>query len=152
MCKIAALNINGMATTPRIAMLEDFWQKQAIDIIFLQEVTRPVFDDIRGFTAYTNIRTTGRGTAILTRDLIQLTNIVCLSTGMGMAADFQNVSIVNIYARSGAEKMMDREHVFSNELPYLLRGIPPWLLVGGDLNSFLTNLDARGYPNHSLAL
>ena len=100
--KIATLNINGMATPPRIAMLEDFLQKQDVGTIFLQKVTRPVFDDIRGFTAYTNIGTTGRGTAILTRDHIQLTNTVCLPTGMGMAAQFQNITIVNIYAPSGA--------------------------------------------------
>jgi len=78
--KIATLNINGMSTPPRIAMLEDILQKQE-EGIFLQEDTRPVFDDIRGFTAYTNIGTTGRGTAILTRDHIQLTKIVCLPTG-----------------------------------------------------------------------
>jgi hypothetical protein len=63
--KIATLNINGLATPPRIAMLEDFLYKQEIDS-FLQEVTRPVFDDIRGFAAHTNIGITGRGTAILT--------------------------------------------------------------------------------------
>jgi len=84
--KIATLNINGMTTPPRIAMLEDILQKKEIDIIFLQEVTRPVFDDIPGFTVYTNIGTTWRGTAILTRDHIQLTNVVCLPTGRGMAA------------------------------------------------------------------
>jgi len=55
-----------MAAPPRIVMLEDFLHKQEIDIILLQEVTRPVFDDIRGFVAYTNIDITGRGTAILT--------------------------------------------------------------------------------------
>ena len=74
-------------------MLEDVLQKQEVVIIFLQEVTRSVFDDIRGLTAYTNIGTTGRETAILTRDHIQLTNIVCLPTGRGMAAQFQNVTI-----------------------------------------------------------
>ena len=83
--KIATFNINGMAKPPRIAMLEDFLQKQKVDIIFLQEVTRPVFDDIQGFTAYTKIGTTGRGTANLTRDHIQLTNIVCLPNGRRMA-------------------------------------------------------------------
>jgi len=150
--KIATLNINGMATSPRIAILEDFLQKLVIDIVLLQEVTRPVFDDIRGFTAYTNIGTAGRGTAILTRDHIQLTIIVCLPAGRGMAADFQNVTIVNIYAPSGAERMRDRENFFSNELPYLLRGIPPLLLAGGDFNSVLTNLDAIRHPNYSRAL
>ena len=64
-----------------------------------------------------------------------------------MATDFQNVTIVNIYAPSGAERRRDREDFFSNELPYLLRGIPPSLLVGGDFNSVFTNLDATGHPN-----
>ena len=90
--EIATLNINGMATKPRIATLEDFLYKQEIDIILRQEVTRPVFDDIRGFVAYTNIGTTGRGTAILTRDHIQLTKIECVTTGRGIAAVFENVT------------------------------------------------------------
>jgi len=150
--KIETLNINGMTTPPRIAMLEDFLQKQEIDIIFLQEVTRPVFDDIRGFTAYTNIDTTGRVTAILTKDHMQLTNIVCLPTDRGMAAQFQNVTIVNIYAPSGTERNRNRENLFSNELPYLLRDIPPSFLVGGGFNCVLANIDATGHPNYSRAL
>jgi len=109
--KIATFNINGMGMPPRIAMQEDFLQKQEIDIILLQ-VTRPVLDDIRGFTAYTNICSTGRGTAILTRDHIQLTSTVCLPTGRGMAADIQNLTIMNIYAPSGAERRRDRENFF----------------------------------------
>ena len=64
-----------------------------------------------------------------------------------MAAQFQNVTIVNIY---GAERR-DRGNFFSNELPYLLRDIPPSLLVGGDFNSVLTNIDATGHPNYSRA-
>jgi exonuclease III len=68
--KIATININGLATQTPITMLEDFLHKQEKDIIFLQEVTRLVFDDIRGFVAQTNIGTPGRGTAILTRDHI----------------------------------------------------------------------------------
>jgi exonuclease III len=140
-----------MTTPPRIAMLEDFLQKQEIYIIFLQEVTRPVFDDIRGFTAYTKIGITRWGTAFLTLGHIQITNIVCLPTGRGMATQFQYVTIVNIYAPSGAERR-DRENFVSNELPYLLRDIPPSLLVGGDFNCVRTNIDATGHPNYSRAL
>ena len=73
---MAALNVNGMAAQPQITMLEDFLKKkQEIDIILLQEITKPVFDDIRGFVAHTNIGTTGRGTAILSRDQLHFTNI-----------------------------------------------------------------------------
>jgi len=89
-------------------MLEDFLHKQEIYIIFLQEVTRPFFDDIRGFVAHTNIGTTGRGTAILTRDHIQLTNIVRLPKRREMAAAFQNVTLVNIHAPSGAQRRRRR--------------------------------------------
>ena len=42
-------------------MLEDFLQKQEIDIILPKEIKRPVFDDIRGFAAYTNIGSMGQG-------------------------------------------------------------------------------------------
>jgi exonuclease III len=123
--------------------------KQEIDTILLQEVTRSVFDDVRVFEAYTNTGTTERRTAILTRDRVQLTNISCLPTGREIAAQFQNVTIVDIYALSGAERRRDKENLFSNELPYLLRDIPSPPLVGGDLNSVLTNLDATGHPNFS---
>ena len=89
------------------------------------------------------------GEAILTRDHIQITHIII---GRRMAADFQNVTIVNIYAPSGAERKRDRENFFSNELPYLLRGIPPTFMVEGDFNTVLTNLDPTGHPNYSRAL
>jgi exonuclease III len=71
-CKIATLNFNGMATPPRMAMLEDFLQKQEIDIISLKEVTRPVFDDTRGFAVYANIDNSGRWTVILTQTIFNL--------------------------------------------------------------------------------
>jgi hypothetical protein len=69
-----------------------------------------------------------------------------------MAANFQNVTIVNIYASSGAERWRDKENFISNELPYLLRDIPPSPLFGGDFNCVLTNIDATPHPNYSRAM
>ena len=46
-----------------------------------------------------------------------------------MAARFQNVILVNIYAPSGAERR-EREKFFASELPYLLQGIPTSLVMG----------------------
>ena len=80
--------------------------------------------------AHINIGKTGRGTEILTRDQIQLTNIVRLPTGRGMAARLQNVTIVNIYAPAGAEKRREREQFFASEVPLLLQGIPTALVIG----------------------
>jgi hypothetical protein len=42
--------------------------------------------------------------------------------------------------------------ILLHELPYLLRGIPTSLLLGGDFNCVLSGMDATGHPNHSRAL
>jgi len=107
-----------------------------MDIILLQEITKPVFDDIRGFVAHTNIGTTGRGTEILSRDQIQLTNRVRLPKERGMAASFQNVILVNIYEPSGAESRREREQFSASEVPYLLQDIPTSLVMGATSTAF----------------
>ena len=84
-------------------------------------------------------------TAILTLDHIQLTKIVLVPTGREMAAVFQNVRLVNIYAPSGAERRREREEFSSSDLPYILQGTPKALLMGGDFNSILTNADPTGH-------
>jgi exonuclease III len=149
---IATLNINGMSTSTKMAMLTDFLHKHAIDIIFLQEVTRPVFDDVRGYTAHVNIGANERGTAILTRDHLTLTDIERLPTGRGMSACLDGITLVNIYAPSGAERRRERDAFFATDLPYLLRRIPQTLLLGGDFNSVLTHLDSTGQPTLCRAL
>ena len=101
--------------------------------------------------AQTNIGTTGRGTAILSRDQLQLTNIVRLPTGRGMAASFQNLTLVNIYVPSGAERR-EREQFLASEVPYLLQGIPTSLVMGGNFNSVLSNADLTGHTNYSRTL
>jgi exonuclease III len=87
-----------------MAMLEDFFRQQETDFLFLQEVTQPKFDNLRGYTAYTNIGTNRRGTAILTREHLPLTRTVSLPSGRGIAASFQGERLVNIYAPSGGRK------------------------------------------------
>jgi hypothetical protein len=68
-----------------------------------------------------------------------------------MTADFQIVTTVNIYTPPGVE-MRDRGNLFSYELPHQLRGIPPSFLIGGDLNSVLTTLDATAHTKYTRAL
>jgi exonuclease III len=73
--KVATLNINGMTATTRVGMFTDFIHRQALDMIFLQEVTNPDKMQISGYTLHHNVGTTIRGTAILVRDGMTLTNI-----------------------------------------------------------------------------
>ena len=82
---IASLNIYGIANDTRIRMLEVFLWTNDIDIAMLQEVTGPQLDSICRYTKHVNIGTERRGTAILARDGLILTDVRCLPSGRGIA-------------------------------------------------------------------
>jgi len=150
--KVATLNINALASQVKMVKLEDFVHQHEIDFLFLQEVTQPRFDNLRGYTAYTNIGANRRGTAILAREHLPLTRTVSLPSGRGIAVSFQGVWLVNIYAPSGAEKRQEREDFFNLELPYLLIDTLTTLIMGDDYNCVLAKTDATGHFNFSRAL
>jgi len=85
-------------------MLEDFLWRQDIDFALLQEVSHTNSNTIRRYTVHMNTGTDRRGTAILAKDGLDLSNIQCLPPGRGMCASFRGILIVNIYTLSGAEK------------------------------------------------
>jgi exonuclease III len=78
--KIAKINVNGMSSGMRMRMIDEFLQ-QEIEIFLLQEVTHTDFDIIRGYNAQTNGGIHNRGTAMLTREQITLTNTTRLPSG-----------------------------------------------------------------------
>jgi exonuclease III len=81
--KIATLIINGISTIKRIRMLQDFIYKHGLDLILLQEVTDSTISNIQRYTAYINIGSKGRGTAVLAKDCYHITNIQRIPTGRG---------------------------------------------------------------------
>jgi exonuclease III len=87
--KVAILNINVLASQVKMVMFEDFVRQHEIDFLFLQEVTQPKFDNLRGYTAYTNIGTNRRGTAILAREHLPLTRTISLPSGRGIVRVFR---------------------------------------------------------------
>jgi hypothetical protein len=82
--KIGTLNVNGIPLGMGMGMLEEFLHKQEVDILLLQNVTHTTFNMIRGYKAHTYIGINNRGTAMLTRELITLSNITRLPSGRGM--------------------------------------------------------------------
>jgi exonuclease III len=50
--QIASLNIKGLASRAKMAMLEDFLRREEIDILFLQEVTQPSFEVFLSYKTY----------------------------------------------------------------------------------------------------
>jgi len=122
--KIATLNINGMTADGIMGMLNEFMLKQEIDIILLQEVTHTDLESIRGYKTHFNIGINKRGTTILTKEEISLKNITRLPSGRGMAACYQGIWLVNIYAPSGTANRQEREDFYNVELVYLLKSLP----------------------------
>jgi exonuclease III len=128
--KVSTLNINALVSQVKMAMLEDFVRQHEIDFFFLQEVKQPKFANLPGCTAYTNIGTNRRGTAILAREHLPLTRTFSLPSGRGIATSFQGVRQVNIYAPSEAEKPQQKEDFFNLDLPYLLINTPTTMIMG----------------------
>ena len=102
--KIATININGISSANRILLLGEFLFQNDFDIALLQEVTTTNLTSIRNYTVFDNIGTDGRGTAILAKSGINLTDVKRLPSGRGIAASFFGTKTVNIYAPSGAEE------------------------------------------------
>jgi exonuclease III len=85
---VATLNINGITSAIRLRMLDEFLHKQDIDIMLFQEVTDTNVNAINRYKAHVNQGTEGRGTAILTKEGLTISNIKRLPSGRGMAAVF----------------------------------------------------------------
>ena len=130
-------------------MLEEFLHKQGIDIALLQEVTNPNLQSIRRYTAHINQGAEGRGTAILTKEGLSISNIKRLLSGRGMAAIFNGTWILSIYAPSGAEKKTERERFYTNDLTQLLPTTHTELILAGDFNCILDTADSTGHKNFS---
>jgi exonuclease III len=93
-----------------------------------------------------------RGTAILAREHLPLTRTFSLHSGRRIAASFQGVRLVKIYAPSGAEKRQEREDFFILEQHYLLIDTRTTMIMGGDYNCVLAKTDATGHFNFSRSM
>jgi exonuclease III len=150
--KITTLNIIGISSPNKIRMLEDFIHKQDLNWILLQEVTDNIISRIRGYKSYINIGTESRGTTIIIKECYDLTNIKRIPTVRGLAAEFNNIKIVNIYAQSGSERKRDTDSFFNNEVARLLTHPHPYTILVGDFNCVQNKTDCTGTPNPSRLL
>jgi exonuclease III len=75
-----------------------------------------------------------RGTVLVTRTGINLTNVTNLPSGLAIAADYRGTWLINIFTPSGTARRHEREQFYNNEQPYLLRAALAKIIVGGDFN------------------
>jgi exonuclease III len=150
--KIATFNINSISTITRIRMLQDFIYKHDLDVILLQEVTDITISNIQRYTAYINIGSEGRGTAILAKNCYNIANIQSIPTGRGISAHVNGIKIVNIYAPSGSEKKREQDDFYNSDAARLLIHPNPNMILARDFNCVLANSDCTGSSNISRAL
>jgi hypothetical protein len=75
-------------------MLAELSQERDIDVMCDEEDTESVLDYIWGYTAYTNLVTTRRRTAFIARNHLELQDITCLPSDIGIAAGMNGVWVV----------------------------------------------------------
>jgi exonuclease III len=100
-------------------------------------VTHTKITSFRRYNTYVNVGTENRGTAILAKEGLPLTNTNSLPSGRGIAVNFEGIKIINIYNPSGAEKRMEREAFYNTEVPILLLSTTAEILLAGDFNCSL---------------
>lgn len=89
--KIATLNINGIRAKTRVGMLADFIRRHDFDILFLQEVTSTEVLNVSCYETHLHNGTSVRGTDILARRNLHLTNITTLQFGRAIAAEYKGL-------------------------------------------------------------
>jgi len=102
--KIATLNINGVTATTRVEMLLEFINRRELDILFLQEVTNPDKLTFMGYKIHHKIGISMRGTAILVRNAMPITNVHKLHAGRAMSAEHSGLRLINVYAPSDSAR------------------------------------------------
>jgi exonuclease III len=121
--RIATLNKNGLTSLTKIAMMENFLHTWEIDILLVQEVTKQVLQNLRGYQALYNIGTNGRGTAIIVKLELTFENITRIPSGRAIAARFNDCWLINIYAPSGTVRRQERAEFYTvYEYKYVYKG------------------------------
>jgi exonuclease III len=150
--RIATLNINGMTSPTKIAMMENFLHTSEIDILLVQEVTKQVLHNLQGYQTLYNIGTNCRGTAIIAKQGITFENITRIPSGHAIAAKFNDYWLINIYAPSRMACRQEREAFYTCELSHILSQPANNILMAGDFNCTLEKGNATGTLNQSRGL
>ena len=150
--KIISLNVNCMSSQASQSGLRDLLRTQQPDLVFLQEINLPTIEleeivEGLGFMAYTNVSDVGRGTGVVWRSNIPISNIRVVELDRIFAIDVDHLTIINVYGHSGRSKRMERRNLYADTLAMFIRGLGQRsVMVVGDFNCVLGNIDALNNP------
>lgn len=142
---ILTINVNKMSSQLKALALTNFLLANASHIIFLQEVTREALTYITNYTVVDNVAPDKEtGTAILVRPDLVVQEIECLPDGRAISCKINNIVFINIYAPSGDKPA--RRKFYAEDICQLLRRNTDKLVVGGDFNCVLSDVDQVPIP------
>lgn len=125
-------------------MLEEFLRRHDVDFALLQEVTSLNAITFKGYQTIDNIGTSGRGTAIIAKEDLQMHRIRRLPSGRGLVPYYNNICLLNIYAPSGSANRAERETFYNSEVIELLLQVLTSLIMAGDLIACEQKTTAQG--------
>ena len=150
---ICTININGLNDDNKQYNLLSFLMQYKIDIIFLQEHNLKndynldiITDKYKAFIN-TSLLSKG-GTGILIRKNV---GIEVIHVEYHHSTRIMNMKIkirdkmyqlLNVYAHSGSNLKVERENLFSQDLLFYLQQNIDNLILGGDFNSIIRDIDA----------
>lgn len=148
---IMSLNICTIQSQSNLSILLSFLLLHKVDIALLQEVATPNFN-FAGFEETVNLGPRRRGTAILHRSGLQLSDVTQLPSGRAISARLGDVTVLNVYAPTGSRGRRERDTFFTADLAPLLASAGGRFVWGGDFNAVLSGAQTTGtaYPCQTL--
>ena len=150
--RIMTLNINCLVNNSSRIGLIDVLKRNQPHVLCLQEVNIPqvelqdLVDPIK-YKCFVNSSENGRGTAILWINSLNVHESTAVVVNRIAAIELENYVIVNVYAHSGRVKRRERAELFAQELnPFLASRVNKQVILCGDFNSVLENIDAANNP------
>jgi len=137
---VVTINICGVYSGTKLAMLKAFINRNSYDVVLLQEVSFSFY----GYQEIINLNPQKRGMAILCKDGLPLKNVELLPDGRGIALKMADVLFVNIYAPSGSQHKRDRDDFFAKNITPLCRCFDGKVIFGGDFNCVIEKNQASG--------
>lgn len=139
---IATLNVNGISNATKIDAVRTFVRLMELDIVFFQEVDGEHFE-MFGYDLIYNIDHCKRGTAMAIRSTIKYDSIEkSLDSRVIRIRVNEKIHFCNIYAPSGSNKRTERESFFAETVPYYLRNVSEYTVLGGDFNCIENSSDS----------
>lgn len=143
--RVATINLNSSNSAINQGLLRDFVYDHDIDVLLLQEVVYENFSFLPSHFAFVNISSDNKGTAIIVRKTMVISNVLLEPNGRIVSLVVNGVNFINVYGHSGSNYRRECNDLFTNLIAvHLSKQDAAISVIGGDFNCVLENGDSRG--------